>query len=453
MSSPASLRVALTGDSMITRGGAAQGDKSVSGLVELLRGADVAFTNLEMLPNDFRGYPAAESGGTHLAAHSWIIDELSGMGLDLFAAASNHSLDFGIEGLLASIQVLEHKGIPFAGIGGTLAQARMPVYVDRGGGSVALISCVSTISSGQAAGEQRPDFQGRPGVNPLRFDAVYEVTKEQLEAIKGIASDLGLEQRREEFVKLGFRFDPDDPDVYPLADTNLRAAGLLDAKFRASEVPAVRTYPEARDLEGIAKWTREARSRADVVLVSLHSHEQGASIEQPAEFQRAFSHRMIEEGADVVVGHGPHLLRGLEVYRGKPIFYSLGNLFAQDDLIYKFPADSYQKFRVDQDATPGAVVRAVHRHEPQGYATDERLWQTVVPICEFEAGGLERIEIRPVTLGLEQGAPRRGRPLLATGDDGRRILERFGVLSEALGTRVEHHEEGGVRIDLVENGA
>ena len=437
MNSPGSLRLVLTGDSMITRGVATGGPDQARKLVELIRGGDVAFTNLEMLPNDFKGYPAAgtQSGGTHLAAHSWVIDELVDMGIDLFACASNHSLDFGIEGLLATMEQLEERRLAFAGIGRTLAGARMPVYMDRGPGSVALLSCVSTFYSEQAAGEQRPDFRGRPGVNPLRFNTVYEVRPEQLKMLKEIASELGLDQQRREFVRMGFKFPPEDPEVFPFADTNLRAAGLLDAKFRAAGAPAVRTSPAEQDLEEVAKWTREAKARADVVLVSLHAHEQGTSVEIPAEFNRTFAHRIIDEGADVVVGHGPHLLRGAEIYRGKPIFYSLGNFFAQDDLVYKFPADSYEKLRVAPSETPGGVVRALHRYDREGYATDERLWQTVVPILDFAGDRLERIQVVPVTLAPEESAPRRGKPRLAEGEAAENILRKFADLCEELGTR------------------
>ena len=89
------------------------------------------------------------------------------------------------------------------------------------------------------------------------------------------------------------------------------------------------------------------------VVVSLHAHEQGATKEAPAGFIGVFARRMIDEGADVVVGHGPHLLRGMEIYRGKPIFYSLGNFVGQNELTYKLPSDSYETFRVDP-ATPPA---------------------------------------------------------------------------------------------------
>lgn len=347
MDSQTSMRLALTGDSMITRSAVASRSESVASLIELIKDVDVAFTNLEVLPNDFQGYPAVESGGTHLAAHHGVLDDLTDMGFNLFSCANNHALDYSIEGLLATIEVLEQKEVAYAGIGSTLAQARMPVYLDHEGGSVAMVSCTSTFAKSQAAGEQRPETQGRPGLNPLRFETTYEVTGDQLKTLREIAEDLGLEQQRQEWVQLGFAHPPEDSHTFPFVDTNLRSAGLLNACFRAADRPAVRTVPKPQDVEEIAKWTREAQARADIVVVSLHAHEQGATLDEPAEFVRTFAHRIIDEGADLVVGHGPHMLRGMEIYQGKPVFYSLGNFVAQNELIHKLPADSYEDFKVN----------------------------------------------------------------------------------------------------------
>src|SRR6185437_4271466 len=127
---------------------------------------------------------------------------------------------YSIEGLLATIDTLGSKQVTFAGVGRNLAEARMPVYVERSGGTVAMISCCSTFAKGQLAGEQRSDMPGRPGLNPLRFDTVYEVSAEQIAQIQAIAGDLGLEQQRLQRLQLGFGFPPDDPDLVPLLDLN-----------------------------------------------------------------------------------------------------------------------------------------------------------------------------------------------------------------------------------------
>jgi poly-gamma-glutamate synthesis protein (capsule biosynthesis protein) len=430
------LTLALTGDSAIMRGGIANStEPPVRRLVERLRAADVAFTNLEVLANDFRGYPAQETGGDHMAGHARVLDELHEMGFDLFATATNHTLDYRIAGLLAMIDALDERRLVYAGVGMNLGESRMPAYFDSPRGSVALISCCSTLKRGQQAGEQRRDMPGRPGINPLRFTTTYRITQDQLAVIQEVAEELGFEERRIDGIELGFSFPPDDPAILTFGGMN----------FKAGASPAIEYRLDERDVEQIAAWVRDAHMRADAVVVSLHAHESGDTKEEPAAFIPEFCRRMIDEGADVVVGHGPHLLRGIEIYRGKPIFYSLGNFIDQHDLIYKHPADAYEKFRIDPGATPAEMARSRNKNDTGGFVADRRYWQTVVPICHFEHTQLKRIEILPVSLGQRSAPQRRGRPGLAEGDDAEQILGDLARLSEPFGTRIDIH---GARAEI-----
>ncbi len=425
---PTRLSIALTGDSAIMRGGIASStEEPVQQLVSRLRAADVAFTNLEVLANDFQGFPAQETGGDHMAGHPWVLDELIAMGFVLFATATNHSLDYSIEGLLAMMNELDRRNIRYAGIGKNLGEARMPTYVDSPRGSVALISCCSTFRRGQQAGEQRPDMQGRPGINPLRFSTTYRIKSHQLTAIKEISEELGFDKRRLEGIELGFSFSPDDPALLPFGDMH----------FKVGDEPSTEHTLDERDVKQIAAWVRDARSRADRVIVSLHAHESGEAKEEPAGFIQEFSRHMIDEGADVVAGHGPHLLRGIELYRSRPIFYSLGNFIDQHDLIYKHPADAYEKFRLDPTSTPSEMARSRNKDDTGGFVADRRYWQTVVPVCHFEEDNLARIESLPVTLGQKEAPQRRGRPALATGEEAREILSDLARLSKPFGTRLQ----------------
>ena len=431
------LSLVLTGDSMITRGLAMGEDDAARDLAAHIGDADVALTNLEVLPNDFRGYPAQESGGTHLAAGPWVLDECAGLGSHLFPAATNHALDYSVEGLLATIDVLDAKALAWAGLGRNLAEARMPAYLDTDRGSIALISACSTFARGQQASNQRPDMPGRPGLNPLRSTTVYDVTESQLAALREIAEAVGVEQRRQERIALGFGPPPADPAIFPFFDTS----------FRAAAEPAIRTEPHAGDLAAIGQWVREARGRADLVVMSLHVHDQGATKEDPAGFIPVFARAMIDAGADVVVGHGPHLLRGMELYQGRPIFYSLGNFVAQNDLVHKFPSDAYERFRVDPSLTPSEIARTRSDDGRRGFPSDPRYWESVAPRLEWRDGALVSIELVPVTLGHGQPVHRRGRPRRARADHARSILDRFATLSEPFGTCIAIEDgRGWVRL-------
>jgi poly-gamma-glutamate synthesis protein (capsule biosynthesis protein) len=158
--------------------------------------------------------------------------------------------------------------------------------------------------------------------------------------------------------------------------------------------------------------------------------------ELPAEFIGAFARAMIDAGAHLVAGHGPHLMRGMELYQGKPIFYSLGNFIGQNELVPKIPADGYERFRAEPDLTPGQVYQKRTLGDQAGFPADRRYWESVVPLLSYDGGVLRSIELTPISLGWKDARHRRGRPRLAEGEEARAILERFAELSRPFGTTV-----------------
>ena len=91
------------------------------------------------------------------------------------------------------------------------------------------------------------------------------------------------------------------------------------------------------DIPAAVKLVKRAAAEADVVVVAIHAGAEGATadhVPRGTEFflgenrgnSRAFAHAVINAGADLVVGSGPHVIRGVQWYRGKLIAYSLGNL-------------------------------------------------------------------------------------------------------------------------------
>jgi poly-gamma-glutamate synthesis protein (capsule biosynthesis protein) len=425
------LSLLLTGDSILQRRLNSRDDVGLRPLFDKVRAADVAFTNLEGLANDYRGDPALESGGSHFGAPAWVLDELVAAGFDLFATATNHALDYSISGLLHTIEELEARGLSFAGVGRNLEDARRPCYHSSPACTVAMISCCSTFAKGNEAGAQRPDLPGRPGLNPLHVETLHEVTEQQLAVLREVADQLGLEAERQQKIKSGFAFPLADPAVFPLGDL----------KFKSANQAQVRTTPNAKDVAAMVRWVHEARGLADLVLVSLHAHEQLGAKEVPAEFMGAFAREMIDAGADLVAGHGPHLLRGLELYKGKPIFYSLGNFIGQNELVAKIPADGYERFRAEPDLTPGQVYQKRTQGDEAGFPADRRYWESIVPTLSYEGGPngrmtLRSIELTPISLGWKEARHRRGRPRLAAVEEGSAILDRFAKLSRPFGTEL-----------------
>lgn len=413
-----SFTIAATGDALVTQRIGRTGDPGFHALVDLLRSADVRFTNLEGTLHDFEGFPQAASGGTYVCGHPGVIDDLKGMGFDLYSAANNHMVDWGEGGLLATMRTLEAAGVTYAGIGRHLQDARAPRYLETPAGRVALLAVTSTFPPHAPAGEQRPDCQGRPGVNPLRFQEFVDVDSETLAQLGDVHRRLGLGAARDQRIRLGFE-RPDPPGI----------TTLFDRKFRLGDPVGIRTEPHAGDLSGNLTWMRDARRQADWVVVSVHAHEmRGGDREQPAEFIPSFCREAVEAGADIVLGHGPHLLRGMVVYRGKPIFYSLGNFIFQNETVLRQPADFYERLGLPPTATPADVFDA--RGARGGFAVDPVYWETIVPVCRFAADGtLEDVRLYPATLGHGSPRPRRGTPARASGAAGRAIIERLARLS------------------------
>ncbi len=420
------LTLALTGDSILQRRLMSTTDPAATPLFDLIRGADIAFTNLEVVPNDYRGDPALESGGSHFGAPAWVLDDLAEAGFNLFATAHNHALDYSIAGLRHALAAMNARGLTHAGTGENLEEARRPAYHPHPNGTAALLSCSATFAKGQEASAQRPDMPGRPGLNPLRYDTVYEVTAPQLATLRQVADQLGLEKDRQTYIQLGFVFPPEDPKIFPVKDMNFREAETPRRGDHAAPEGHRRHPPLG------ARGPRPLRHRRGQRARARAGHRQGT----PAAFLPIFAHAMIDAGADMVVGHGPHLLRGMELYKGRPIFYSLGNFIGQNELVPRLPADSYDRFRADPDATPGQVYRKRTDNDRRGFPSDPRYWESVVAVCNHADGKLAGVTIHPVTLGLGQAAHARGRPRLATGEEGAKILARFAALSKPFGTEM-----------------
>jgi poly-gamma-glutamate capsule biosynthesis protein CapA/YwtB (metallophosphatase superfamily) len=363
------LTITLTGQSMLRSDLRTTAPKAMPVMQALLQG-DVVFTNFEAaiaLP----GQSVSEGRGflTPPAA----LDALTTLGFNLLSLSNNHSFDMQATGIRNTIAEANRRGIVHAGIGLTLTEAAAPAYLKTPKGTIALVSSASgLIAPGGMAGADRP------GVNELR-------------------------------IKAG------DKDNQASAD--LPGAG--------PNVP----YPE--DAERILRSIREARKRADLVVVYQHNHVFGnrsfatifsegmAERLAPNAWLQKWVRAEVDAGADVVVMHGAPLLHGVEFYRGRPIFYDLGNF------IYNVPP------------------ALTYIHEPINF-------ESAVVSLEYEGRALRSITVRPIVLNvLGDGQPdvhdqratnpflfTRGLPSPAMGAQAGYILERLAQLSRPFGTRI-----------------
>lgn len=438
------ITMALTGESLITRTLSPFREPGFLSIVEKIRQADVSFTNAEMLFHDYEGSPGVEHGGTWMRAEPRLIGELKWAGIDIAATAMNHCYDFGEKGVLVNIANLKQYGMPFAGTGENLALATAPGYRDTPKGRVALLAACDHVQvPGAQAVEQRPDMQGKPGVNFIGVDVVYAVDQEAFTAVQRLSTELGLERAKQR--RRHGRFPQhrhlDSETLYHFTPLRFWDSPLT---FQRGEKFGISTSCNPADLERNLQWVREARRMADWVMFSFHCGYHGATADEPAEHLQELAQAVIDAGADVFIGHGPHRDKGIEIYEGKPIFYSLGDFILQNDTVLRQPAGAYSRYELGLEHTPADFYDARSGKQTRGQDVDLLNWQSVIAMPRWQAGQLKEIRLYPIELGMGLPMGQRGRPMTATGDVAQEILQRFQRMSKPFCTSIDIVDEVGV---------
>jgi Bacterial capsule synthesis protein PGA_cap len=184
---------------------------------------------------------------------------------DVVSFASNHCYDLGPGVLLETVGALRDQGFAVIGAGKDIGEARTPAILERGGLRLGFLAYSSVLRKGY---EARP---GKPGAAPMRAHTLYEQTD-----------------------------------------------------YQPGTAPQIRTFADREDLAALLADIASAKERTDFLAVSLYwgVHLVKGVI---ADYEKEVAHAAIDAGADMIIGHGPHILKAVEIYRGKPVFYSLGN--------------------------------------------------------------------------------------------------------------------------------
>ena len=243
------------------------GRAALAPLAPLFATGDVVFGNCEGVYSD-RPAPAPSH-----KAFCWAPAERGTMlgeaGFDVMTLANNHIIDGGHVGLADTMELLRSQGIALTGAGENLAAAMRPAVVERGGRRIAFLGFCTVYPKGY---EARPS---RPGLAPLRVRTHYS--------------------------------DPDENFWEPGID------------------PVITTEPYPEDLDRCREAIAAARADADVVIVA-HHWGYSSWVEVLQDYEVTLARDAVEHGADAVLCHHHHSLRGIEVHRGRPIFYGLGTL-------------------------------------------------------------------------------------------------------------------------------
>ena len=375
------MTLIATGDAFITRRFPEGGYEGFEQVRDVISQYDVKFSNLEMTFHNEEGYPAAFSGGTWAMADPRTLDDMRSFGFNLFNTANNHSCDYSHGGVLATIRNLEERDMIFAGTGKNLSEASKPCYLETKNGRVAMIAVSSSFHESGMAGGQSAELIGRPGLNPLRYETIYHVTEENYKKAEELAALTKINATMERSVKNGYKNPP--------------ASGTLPFgtyKFVLDEKDWIESVPFPADMERVEKEIIEAKKQADIVLVSFHGHEtDGEDTTVPSMFLETFSRRCVDAGADAVIGHGPHELRGIEIYHGAPIFYSLGNFLFETETVEKQPYDAYINKKMPLDTKVGAYMDARSKNGTAGYGVLPEIWLSVMAGWTMEDGYLTEL--------------------------------------------------------------
>ena len=431
LSADEEFTMALTGDSIITRSLSVYEEPEYLQMIELIRSADMAFTNLEMLFHDYEPYPMAESGGTWMRADPALADDLVWAGFDMVSRANNHTGDYGTLGLELTTKYVAAAGIVQAGIGMSLAEAREAKFLETSKARVALISVSSSFAKHMGAGRSRDDIPARPGLNPLRYKTTYVLPETDFEKLRETGESLG------QFI---------DQDGNPRG-TDEEEPGKMEMfgrNFAIGDESTIRMEANEDDVQEITAVVNNASRVADFTVVTIHAHEHAGRRELSPDFLPVFARAMIEAGADVFVTHGPHVLRGIEIYQGKPIFYSMGNFIFQNETLLRLPSDNYEKYDLDGNAHVADFDDARYENDTEGFPTIVENWESVIAVPTFRGGNLSKLQLYPISLGY--GAPRqvRGRPLFAHRELAEKIIGDLRELSKPYGTEIEFRRGIGI---------
>jgi len=257
-----SILIGFAGDVVVDRKNPSEVFREVR---ELLRGPDILFANLESPYSDAPGI--AITAPLVLVPRAHNLDVYSDAGFHVMSMANNHIVDAGHAAMLDTCARLKAQGIVTCGAGGNLSEARRPAILERHGLKVGFLAYASIFPHGY---EARSNV---PGLAPLRaYNHFHE------------------------------------PPEY----------------FAPGYLPRIETIPDPGDHRNLEQDIAALRKNVDLIVMSFHwgDHLRPFVL---TDHEKRTARLCIDRGADLVIGHHHHALRGVEWYKGKPIFYGLGH--------------------------------------------------------------------------------------------------------------------------------
>ncbi len=398
-------------------------------VLEVLRGTDVTFGNLETTifdPRTFVGAPYSWDGDWTNASVPEVAADLKAMGFDIVGRANNHSQDWGLEGMRETARWLGEAGIPHAGAGESHRMARAPAYFESPQGRIAVVSFASTFRPTSESMPPATTAPGRPGLSALHVSTTAQVPRNVVEAFAKVQCSLYGTRCKE----------------VP------REGKLFGTAYRQADRFSYEHAMDPGDLAEIYAAIRSAQLNADFVIAAIHAHEcstgcdDGSAPRGAANFLKELARGAIDSGADMFVATGNHNLGPIEIYdspsRGKrPIFYGLGNFF-WSDVQEMLPADLFSRNREMLEnawkdpakATEYDLTAPLNKQ----YFAHAFTFQSVIAEARFAGNQLSEIVLHPVELGYGDRLTTSGIPRLVADESvAREILDQIVKQTDQFG--------------------
>ena len=416
--------VTATGDSLFTADFPKEYDADLKEMQEKIGEGDIRITNLETNISEYGKYASAYSGGTWINVLPKDFEYLTKYGFNYYGTANNHTMDFSYHGMLSTLEELDKRGLAHSGSGKDLPSAEAPAIIEVDGKKVGIIAFTTDFEVASKAGYATPSIQARPGVNYLGSTEYLQIDAEDVEHLKEIAKKCHINDDFDYNVATGYEL-PSPEGVYKFG----KALFCYDRSRPTSVCNAV---DKARIVESV----RKAKEECDYVFVVSHCHgtPEGNKEDAP-EFLKEIDKACIDAGASAVVGSGTHQIRPIEIYKGKPLIYSLGDFTYQGMRVKELPADFLHKYGCSATATAYEGLMARSKGNTIGLQTKEECFLTLLPKMEFDGEKMVKMELLPISLGFDRKGDLNGLPYVAKGEEAKKIFDIIERVSKPYGTK------------------
>ena len=446
--------------SMLQNEGAFPYAKAFRDAVTLLASADVTYGNLETTIYDarsFTGSPYSWDGDWMLTSLPAVAADLKAMHINIVSRSNNHALDWGLEGMRETTKWVNAAGLVQAGVGENADDAAAPNYYQSAKGKVAIVSMVTTFrptTNALPINAQAPN--GRSGVNGLAVTQTSVVDAQAYLLVNSITCAFA-----------GISPCPTPPALSSFFGTPVRAATAEETPFTYTY--SVDSIDQARIMAGIAS-AKIGAAPARYVVAAIHAHEAIAeenppsSWQDPAAFLKVVARKAVDSGADAFITTGIHHVAGLEIYKGKAIFYGIGNFFwgdMQEPLSAELYDSSVNRGFLEEsfnyparatDADLTNVLNANSTFATVGAKSLNRTFQTVLVRVVYDdalAGRpVRQIYLYPINLGYGEKLTQSGIPRQADDVIAKLVLDRMSALSDTSTVTITTVRENGYLIGL-----